>query len=56
MVIGLAPAAPGVELAFLHPLAVERLWGVGRATSAKLRARGITTVAEVASLPEADTR
>jgi DNA polymerase IV len=43
---------PG-ELAFLHPLPVERLWGVGRVTSKKLRDRGITTVAEVAELSEA---
>jgi DNA polymerase-4 len=50
---GLLVVAPDAELAFLHPLPVERLWGVGKATSAKLRARGITTVAEVASLPEA---
>ncbi len=41
------------ELAFLHPLPVERLWGVGRVTSKKLRDRGITTVGEVAELSEA---
>jgi DNA polymerase-4 len=40
------------EFAFLHPLAVERLWGVGPATATKLRARGITTVADVARLPD----
>jgi DNA polymerase IV len=40
------------ELAFLHPLAVERLWGVGPATAGKLHARGITTVADVARLPQ----
>jgi DNA polymerase-4 len=50
---GLLVVAPDAELAFLHPLAVERLWGVGRVTSAKLRSRGITTVGEVAALPEA---
>ncbi|WP_211225550.1 DNA polymerase IV [Amycolatopsis nigrescens] len=42
------------ELAFLHPLPVERLWGVGKVTSAKLRERGITTVRQVAELPEVD--
>ena len=41
------------ELDFLHPLPVERLWGVGPATAAKLHARSITTVAEVASIGEA---
>jgi DNA polymerase-4 len=40
------------EVAFLHPLPVERLWGVGPATSGKLHARGITTVADVARLPQ----
>jgi DNA polymerase-4 len=50
---GLLVVAPDAELAFLHPLAVERLWGVGRVTSATLRSRGITTVGEVAGLPEA---
>ena len=41
------------ELQFLHPLPVERLWGVGRVTSKKLRDRGITTVGEVAEVSEA---
>jgi DNA polymerase IV len=40
------------ELAFLHPLPVERLWGVGPATSERLRARGIATVGEVAAYAE----
>jgi DNA polymerase-4 len=40
------------ELAFLHPLPVERLWGVGAVTSRKLRERSITTVAQVAALDE----
>ena len=37
-----ARGAGRAELAFLHPLPVERLWGVGRVTAAKLRSRGIT--------------
>jgi DNA polymerase-4 len=50
---GLLVVPPGGELAFLHPLPVERLWGVGPVTAGKLRDRGIVTVAEVARLPEA---
>lgn len=50
---GLLEVAPEGELAFLHPLPVERLWGVGAVTSAKLHGHGIHTVGEVAGLPEA---
>jgi DNA polymerase IV len=50
---GLLRVAPERELDFLHPLPVERLWGVGRVTAAKLHARGIATVGEVARLGEA---
>ena len=50
---GLLVVPPDDELAFLHPLPVERLWGVGAVTAAKLRARDITTVGEVAGLAEA---
>lgn len=50
---GLVVVPPDGELEFLHPLPVERLWGVGAVTSGKLRARGITTVRQVALLPEA---
>jgi DNA polymerase-4 len=50
---GLLVVPPDEELRFLHPLPVERLWGVGRVTSEKLRSRGIATVADVARLPEA---
>jgi DNA polymerase-4 len=49
---GLLVVPPGGELAFLHPLPVERLWGVGRVTSTKLHARGIATVGQVAALEE----
>ena len=50
---GLLIVPPDGELAFLHPLPVERLWGVGPVTASKLRALGLTTVGEVAQLPEA---
>src|SRR6185437_8534274 len=50
---GLLVVQPEGELAFLHPLPVERLWGVGPVTARKLNERGITTVGEVASLSEA---
>jgi DNA polymerase-4 len=49
---GLLVVEPDRELEFLHPLPVERLWGVGRVTSEKLRRRGITTVGQVALLGE----
>jgi DNA polymerase-4 len=41
------------ELEFLHPLPVERLWGVGPVTASKLRADSITSVGQVAQLGEA---
>jgi DNA polymerase-4 len=41
---------PEGELGFLHPLPVQRLWGVGRVTTAKLHERGVYTVGEVAQL------
>src|SRR5438034_9115356 len=50
---GLLMVPPGGELAFLHPLPVERLWGVGPVTASKLRAVGLTPVAEVAQPSEA---
>jgi DNA polymerase IV len=50
---GLLLVPPEGELAFLHPLPVERLWGVGRVTSKKLHDRGLETVGEVAELSEA---
>jgi DNA polymerase-4 len=50
---GLLVVPPGRELSFLHPLPVERLWGVGPATARRLHDRGLSTVGEVARLPEA---
>jgi DNA polymerase-4 len=49
---GLLLVPPDRELAFLHPLPVRRLWGVGAKTADKLHAYGITTVADVAELTE----
>jgi DNA polymerase-4 len=49
---GLLSVAPERELSFLHPLEVERLWGVGPVTAQNLRDRGITTVGQVAELDE----
>jgi DNA polymerase-4 len=50
---GLLVVPPGTELAFLHPLPIERLWGVGPVTSAKLREHQIHTVGHVARIGEA---
>jgi DNA polymerase-4 len=49
---GLLVVPMGDELTFLLALPVERLWGVGPVTARKLRARSITTVADVAELGE----
>ncbi|MBA3420414.1 MAG: DNA polymerase IV [Thermoleophilaceae bacterium] len=49
---GLLVVPPDGELAFLHPLPVERLWGVGPVTAKKLREQGLTTVGEVAQRAE----
>ena len=49
---GLLVVPPDGELAFLHPLPIEALWGVGPATAERMRRVGIETVGEVAEFDE----
>jgi DNA polymerase-4 len=49
---GLLVVPPGEELAFLHPLPVERIWGVGPVTADRLHQLGIPTVGAAARLSE----
>ena len=49
---GLLVVPPEGELAFLHPLPIEALWGVGPATAERMRRVGIETVAQVAEIDE----
>lgn len=48
---GLVVVDPGTELAFLHDLPVEMMWGVGPATRARLAERGIATIGDLAKTP-----
>jgi DNA polymerase-4 len=50
---GVVVIAPEDERAFLEPLAVERLWGVGPATAKRLHGLGVRTVGDLAALPDA---
>jgi DNA polymerase-4 len=49
---GLLVVEPEGEVEFLHPLPVERLWGVGPMTAARLHDAGLRTVGQVAELRE----
>ena len=51
---GLVVVPPGQEAAFLAPLAIETLWGVGEATGRRLRGLGIRTIGELAERTEAE--
>jgi DNA polymerase-4 len=48
---GVQVVLPAEELAFLHPLPIESLWGVGPATAQRLRSLGVRTVGELSALP-----
>lgn len=53
---GLQALEPGAERAFLAPLPVGRLSGVGPKTQVRLAERGITTIADVAALSDEQAR
>jgi DNA polymerase-4 len=48
---GVVVVPPGEELAFLHPMEVNALWGVGPATWTRLRRLGVTTIGDLARVP-----
>jgi DNA polymerase-4 len=49
---GLVVVAPGTEAAFLAPLPISRLWGVGQKTAGILAEYGVRTIGELAALPD----
>jgi len=49
---GLAAVAPGTEAAYLAPMPVGRLWGVGPKTQARLAAHAIETIGQIAELSD----
>jgi DNA polymerase-4 len=51
---GLLLVPAGDERAFLHPLPIERIWGIGPATAARLHRIGIATAGELARVPQAE--
>lgn len=53
---GLRAVAPGDEAAFLAPLPVGRLWGIGPKMQTRLSVFGVTTIGEIAALDDARLR
>jgi len=53
---GLTVVPPGEEAAFLAPLPVRVLWGVGPVTADKLAEMGVTTVKDLTQVPEEELR
>jgi len=49
---GFVVVAPGSEQAFLDPLPVSRLWGVGKVSNEKLNKLGISTIAQARAMPQ----
>jgi DNA polymerase IV len=48
---GLVVVEPGQEAAFLAPLEIRRLWGIGPKTADRLHGLGVRTIGELAALP-----
>jgi DNA polymerase-4 len=53
---GLTVVRPGEEAAFLAPLPVRVLWGIGPVTARNLAEMGVTTVGQLAEMDESDLR
>jgi DNA polymerase-4 len=53
---GLVVVAPGGEAAFLAPLPIARLWGVGKVTASELATLGVRTIGQLAAIPEPHLR
>jgi DNA polymerase IV len=53
---GLLAVAPGEEAAFVAPMPVGRLWGIGPKMESRLHALGITTIGELAALEDGRLR
>jgi DNA polymerase-4 len=51
---GLVAVEPGGEAGYLAPLGVARLWGIGPKTQARLAARGVATIGQIAALSDAE--
>jgi DNA polymerase-4 len=49
---GLVVVQPGDEAAFLDPLPISRLWGVGEKTATALAEYGVRTIGDLARLPD----
>jgi DNA polymerase-4 len=48
---GLVVVDPATELAFLHDLPVELMWGVGAVAAARLAEKGVRTIGQLANMP-----